>query len=100
MNHSTRLILFFTSSILTLNCLSIGMADDTLNRLRDAEKRGGWKLLFDGKTTDGWRNYRKPQMGSGWTVNDGILERTNKAISTRTSNCRSNTASQKAATAG
>ncbi len=79
MNHSTRLILICASSILTLNCVSVGMADDTLNGLRDAEQRGGWKLLFDSKSTDGWRNYRKPQMGSGWTVNDGILERTEKA---------------------
>ena len=31
-----------------------------LNRLTDAEKAAGWKLLFDGKTTAGWRNFRKP----------------------------------------
>ena len=79
MNHSTRLILILASSILTVNFLSVCMADDTLNGLSAAEKRGGWELLFDGKTTDGWRNYRQTQMGNGWTVNDGLLERTAKA---------------------
>ena len=29
------------------------------NTLSDAEKRSGWRLLFDGTTADGFRNYRK-----------------------------------------
>ena len=31
-----------------------------------------WKILFDGKTTDGWRIYGKNSM-SGWKVQDGLL---------------------------
>lgn len=42
------------------------------NKLTDQEKKDGWKLLFDGKTTNGWRNYKKPGI-SGWTVKDGLL---------------------------
>src|SRR3954452_17648888 len=38
------------------------------NTLSDAEKAAGWKLLFDGKTTDGWRNYKKQDVSSGWQV--------------------------------
>ena len=30
-----------------------------LNTLSDAEKAAGWKLLFDGKSTAGWRNFNK-----------------------------------------
>ena len=35
------------------------LADAPANGLTEAERRGGWKLLFDGKTAKGWRNFRK-----------------------------------------
>ena len=35
----------------------------------------GWKLLFDGKTTAGWRGFKKDSMPSGWQVVDGALTR-------------------------
>ncbi|HKC38858.1 MAG TPA: DUF1080 domain-containing protein [Gemmatimonadales bacterium] len=47
-----------------------------LNSLTDAEKAAGWRLLFDGHTTTGWRNYGKPTISAGWTVQDGALTRT------------------------
>lgn len=45
------------------------------NTLTDAEKKDGWKLLFDGKTLDGWMSWRtrKPLQEGGWTVKDGTL---------------------------
>lgn len=45
------------------------------NTLTDAEKAAGWKLLFDGKTTNGWRNYQKTDIGPGWKVENGELVR-------------------------
>ncbi len=45
------------------------------NSLTDAEKAAGWRLLFDGKTTTGWRNYGKPTISDGWVVQDGALTR-------------------------
>lgn len=45
------------------------------NTLTDQEKAAGWKLLFDGKSTDGWRNYKKDTIGPGWKVIDGALTR-------------------------
>lgn len=45
------------------------------NTLTDAEKAAGWKLLFDGKTTTGWRNYKKESIGPGWKVEEGKLVR-------------------------
>ena len=45
------------------------------NTLTPAEKAAGWRLLFDGKTTDGWRGYRKKDMSGGWQVVDGALTR-------------------------
>jgi hypothetical protein len=45
------------------------------NRLTEAEKKAGWKLLFDGTTTKGWRGYRMEKMPPGWQVLDGALVR-------------------------
>jgi hypothetical protein len=47
--------------------------DDASNVLTAAEKKQGWKLLFDGKTTAGWRGYRKPDVPAGWKVENGAL---------------------------
>lgn len=44
-----------------------------LNQLTDAEKKEGWKLLFNGNTTDGWRGYNLKQMPPLWKVEDGCL---------------------------
>ncbi|MEL6863649.1 MAG: family 16 glycoside hydrolase [Bacteroidota bacterium] len=43
------------------------------NTLTNAEKAEGWQLLFDGKTTNGWRNFRKEDIGSSWKIADGTL---------------------------
>jgi hypothetical protein len=51
-------------------------AETPINTLTDAEKAAGWKLLFDGKTTDGWRGYKKPTCPDGWKAIDGLLVRT------------------------
>jgi len=51
---------------------------EELNSLSHADQRGGWKLLFDGKTTDGWRNFGKEGISTGWKVVDGALTRADK----------------------
>jgi hypothetical protein len=43
------------------------------NTLTDAEKQAGWVLLFDGKTSQGWRGYNKDHFPSGWQIVDGTL---------------------------
>lgn len=44
------------------------------NTLSAAEKKAGWTLLFDGKTLNGWRGYKKPDAaGTRWKVEDGTL---------------------------
>jgi hypothetical protein len=45
------------------------------NRLTEDEKQAGWQLLFDGKTTEGWRGYKMDKMPPGWKVIDGALVR-------------------------
>lgn len=45
------------------------------NELSADEKAAGWKLLFDGKTTTGWRSIGKPEFpAKGWVVADGALK--------------------------
>jgi hypothetical protein len=44
------------------------------NALTKKEMAQGWRLLWDGKTTDGWRSERGgPFPSSGWVIKDGVL---------------------------
>ncbi|HZK80099.1 MAG TPA: DUF1080 domain-containing protein [Humisphaera sp.] len=46
----------------------------SLNSLTDAEKQAGWKLLFDGHTTDGWRGLGMDHFPKDlWEIKDGCL---------------------------
>ena len=50
------------------------MVVDSNNMLTAAEQAEGWILMFDGKTTSGWRGYSKPAFpDSGWAVEDGTI---------------------------
>ncbi|WP_420635006.1 3-keto-disaccharide hydrolase [Candidatus Palauibacter sp.] len=49
-------------------------AEDPPNTLTEAERAAGWRLLFDGETTDGWRGYGRDVFpDTGWAVIDGTL---------------------------
>src|SRR5262249_6070490 len=45
------------------------------NSLTPAEKAAGWKLLFDGKTWNGWRGFRRDKIpDEGWAIEDGAIK--------------------------
>jgi hypothetical protein len=50
-------------------------AEPPANTLTAKEKSAGWKLLFDGKTTKGWRAFKNgPFPAEHWVAKDGTLE--------------------------
>jgi hypothetical protein len=49
------------------------MGQEAPNTLSAAERAAGWQLLFDGKTTAGWRGYQMREMPPRWSVVDGVL---------------------------
>lgn len=49
-------------------------ANPAPNTLTPAEKATGWRLLWDGKTTEGWRSAKAAAFPSqGWQIKDGAL---------------------------
>ncbi len=63
-----NIVLIILSLLFTMSCSSVMQ-----NKLCPREKLGGWELLFDGKTTDGWRDYLGNNIGEGWVAQDGLL---------------------------
>ncbi|NBC05066.1 MAG: DUF1080 domain-containing protein [Bacteroidetes bacterium] len=68
--------------ILTENLSDHRMKDDpdaevvnwVPNTLTDSEKRHGWRLLWDGETTDGWRGANAESFPDrGWVIEEGTL---------------------------
>ena len=50
-----------------LNCMD--------NKLTEREEADGWKLLFDGKTSTGWRGAKMATFPTkGWIIEDGVLK--------------------------
>ena len=44
------------------------------NTISEREAAEGWKLLWDGETTEGWHSHKAPEFPSrGWHIEDGML---------------------------
>ena len=50
-------------------------ADAKPNTLTDEEKEAGWVLLFDGKSMENFRGYKKDTVPDGWKIVDGAITR-------------------------
>jgi len=73
-----------TAVTLLVACLVVALppaarAQASRNTLTPAERAAGWRLLFDGKTTTGWRGWKMDTLPSGWQVVDGALTRVRRA---------------------
>jgi len=78
MNFSTQDVLRVSLLVIAISHANRGLADEARIGLSESEKRGGWQMLFDGKSTEGWRNYKSDRISDGWVVKDGLLERVGK----------------------
>ncbi len=68
---------FFAAGILLLGHGALAQSSSPPNQLSLEEQRAGWRLLFDGKTTQGWRGFRKTDFPTEtWVVHQGCLEKT------------------------
>jgi len=75
MHRYTISSLIAALALLSSARLSAGEA----NQLTPEEKAAGWRLLFDGKTTAGWRSFKKQSFpAQGWVVADGCLKKVAK----------------------
>ena len=58
-------------AMLTLSCIGLSAEPNTLT---EAEKKDGWRMLWDGKTTEGWRSIKAEGWPEkGWKIEDGVL---------------------------
>lgn len=54
--------------------LTAAAKDPVPNTLSKREKKAGWRLLFDGRSLQGWKLYGKPGLPTNtWEVADGTL---------------------------
>jgi hypothetical protein len=77
------LLLAFTvaaiSFITPINIRNQQLADNTLTT---AEKKAGWILLFDGKSTSNWRPYKNAE-SDGWEIVNGEIHCKDKDVKHR-----------------
>ena len=72
MTHRAHLTLLAALAITVTATIPAAQAPQP-NALTVAEQKEGWKLLFDGKTIDQWRGFRRKTMPDNWGVVDGAL---------------------------
>jgi hypothetical protein len=66
--------------LLTLLALSLSVRAADKVELTEAEKKDGWKLLFDGVETSQWRSYKGKEFpAKGWVAENGALTHKAKA---------------------
>lgn len=49
-----------------------------VNTLTDEEKKAGWVVLFDGKSAENFRNFKKEGLSPKWVIKDGALTLTGR----------------------
>jgi hypothetical protein len=74
MKTTTILLLFILA--ISLSAFSQGNNENSMdNKLSPSEVSAGWKLLWDGKTTTGWKSSNAENFPTkGWKIENGVLK--------------------------
>jgi len=64
--------LIFGMLVLVFACNNQNRDVLSINQLSDEEIKGGWELLFDGKSMNEWRNFNGDSL-IGWSIEDGCM---------------------------
>ncbi|HVX50373.1 MAG TPA: DUF1080 domain-containing protein [Chitinophagaceae bacterium] len=59
--------------VIAISCFNACTRYNEHNSLTDQEKKDGWVLLFDGKSTGNWHLYNKGKKPSNWVAADSEL---------------------------
>jgi hypothetical protein len=73
-NYIVLTLILSTSAYLALRAAEPCSFNTEPNTLTDQEKADGWKLLWDGKTGNGWKSIKADTFpAQGWEIKDGVL---------------------------
>lgn len=68
-------LLFLITTLITPVFSQSIQKNSVPNTLSSQEQKDGWKLLWDGKTTNGWRGAKSTTFpDKGWIIEDGIFK--------------------------
>jgi hypothetical protein len=78
----SAIILASIVSLMFINCMIVTEKSKPkatkINTLTKAEIKEGWKLLFDGKTFNGWRGLGRDHVPAGlWIIENGMIKKVN-----------------------
>src|SRR5262249_44936779 len=62
-------------TVVTLIIAAAAQPQTPANQLTNEENAAGWRLLFDGKTFNGWRGFHSDKVPEGWTIEDGCIKK-------------------------
>jgi hypothetical protein len=83
--QTLKFCVLFVTIIVSLMFISWNTVQDSkgsdsskINTLTSAEKNAGWRLLFDGKTFNGWRGLGRENVPNGlWVIENGLIKKVN-----------------------